>query len=112
MYEKISVLLPSNEFSGRGDVPGGASPLNPTTRREKKLANTSATAVTAEQIKVILSDILRAELNRIIDAQNAGEPIGDEELDLQIQSRTDQGDDMGPHARRNDFRLVDQMARK
>ncbi|KGM47549.1 hypothetical protein [Pseudooceanicola atlanticus] len=76
------------------------------------MSNTAATAVTAEQIMVILSDILRAEPNRSIDAQNAGEPIDDDELDLQIQSRTDQGDDMGPHARRNDFRLVDQIARE
>ena len=62
------------------------------------MSNTSATAVTAKQIKVILSDILRAELNRSIDAQNAGEPIDDDELDLQIQSLTDQGDDMRHHA--------------
>lgn len=75
------------------------------------MTNTSATAVTAEQIKVILSDILRAELNRIIDAQNAGEPIEDDELDLQIQSLTAQGDDMRHHARKNDFRLVDEIAR-
>ncbi|MEC8668530.1 MAG: integrase [Pseudomonadota bacterium] len=75
------------------------------------MTNTSATAITAEQIKVILSDILRAELNRIIDAQNAGEPIDDDELDLQIQSLTAQGDDMRHHARKNDFRLVDQIAR-